>query len=88
MSILTDFEELAVYDTRIPPKPGDGANVARTLYFIMDEYAERWDELDGLFSKEAILRGAFDKYAQGTKLRRGTAQVDSAIAEWAQKGLT
>jgi predicted type IV restriction endonuclease len=32
LSILTDFEELAVYDTRIKPHEKDKASVARVMY--------------------------------------------------------
>jgi hypothetical protein len=79
LSVLTDFEELAIYDTRIPPKERDAAHVARVSFFRLEEYAARWDELTGLLSKEAILRGAFDRYAASTRGKRGTAPVDGAI---------
>ncbi|MDT0631323.1 Eco57I restriction-modification methylase domain-containing protein [Rubrivirga litoralis] len=79
LSILTDFEELAVYDGRVQPKKGDRASTARVLYIAHTEYLERWDEIAGLFSKEAVLRGSFDKYAESAKAKRGTAEVDSAF---------
>ena len=86
LSILTDFEEFAVYDCRIEPHRHDKAAVARVMYFTYEEYIERWEELLGIFSKEAILRGSFDRYAESTKKKRGTAEVDDAflaeIEEW------
>lgn len=81
LSILSDFEELAVYDCRVRPKPGDKASTARTLYFRFDEYVERWDELAAIFSRDAILKGSFDKYADTAKKKRGTAEVDDAFLE-------
>ncbi len=57
VSILSDFAELAVYDCRIRPVKTDKAGVARVLLFRYDEYIDRWDELLGLFSPEAIRRG-------------------------------
>jgi len=81
LSILSDFEELAVYDSRVRPKPGDKATTARTLYFRCEEYAERWDELADIFSREAVLKGSFDKYAETSKKKRGTAEVDDAFLE-------
>ena len=79
LSILTDFEELAVYDCRIQPNPTDKASTARIRYMTFQEYPERWDELAGVFSREAILKGSFDKYASDTKSKRGTAEVDDAF---------
>ncbi len=79
LSILTDFEELAVYDCRLKPSLADKASVGRTLVLTCDEYLNRWGELAGLFSKEAILRGAFDAYAESTRAKRGTAEVDESF---------
>lgn len=42
LSILTDFEEFSVYDTRIPPQAGDPPSTARVLYASYDEYPDRW----------------------------------------------
>jgi len=81
LSILTDFEELAVYDCRIRPNKTDKASTARTLYLTCDQYADRWDELAGLFSKDAVLKGSFDKYADSSRKKRGTAEVDDAFLE-------
>jgi len=67
LSILTDFEEFAVYDCRVRPRHGDKASTARTLYFTFEEYEEKWDEIVGIFSLESIRKGSFDKYAEGKK---------------------
>jgi type I restriction-modification system DNA methylase subunit len=77
LSILTDFEELAVYDSRIKPKPNDKPSVGRLLYFTYKEYAPRWDEIASIFSKDAVLKGSFDKFAVSRKGKRGTSEVDA-----------
>jgi len=79
LSILTDFEEFAVYDCRIKPSQTDKASVARVLYFTYIEYEARWDEIVAIFSREAILKGSFDRYAESSKTKRGTAEVDDAF---------
>ena len=79
LSILTDFEEFAVYDCRIKPNQADKASVARVLYFTYKEYEARWDEITAIFSREAILKGSFDKYVESSKKKRGTAEVDDAF---------
>jgi len=81
LSILTDFEELAVYDCRVRPVKTDGPAKARTIYMTFDQYPERWDEIASIFSREAILKGSFDKYAESTKRKRGTAEVDTAFLD-------
>ena len=81
LSILTDFEELAVYDTRVKPAVGDRASVARVFYCTYDEYEQRWPDLWERFSHEAVRKGRFDAYAEGTKKKRGTAEVDQAFLE-------
>jgi hypothetical protein len=75
LSILTDFEEFSVYDCRFKPVESDKAHVARVMYLTYQEYIQRWDELVGLFSQEAILKGSFDKFAGAVK-KKGTATVD------------
>jgi len=77
LSILTDFEELAVYDCRFRPAEKDKSSVARVNYFKCEEYAERWQEIWEVFSREAVLGGSFDQYAQAGKGKRGASTVDS-----------
>jgi len=79
LSILTDFEELAVYDCRDKPSLSDKPSQGRTLLLHYKEYPERWDEIASIFSREAILKGSFDKYAESTKGKRGTTEVDDAF---------
>ncbi|HWQ82939.1 MAG TPA: Eco57I restriction-modification methylase domain-containing protein, partial [Anaerolineales bacterium] len=79
LSILTDFEELAVYDCREKPNLSDKPSRGRTLLFNYREYPERWDEIANIFSREAVLKGSFDKYAESTKSKHGTAEVDDAF---------
>lgn len=81
LSILSDFEEFAIYDTRIKPAPGDASSKARTFYCTYDQYAEKWDEIAAIFSRDAILKGSFDKYADSAKKKKGTAEVDTAFLE-------
>ena len=66
LSILTDFEEFAVYDCRIKPNRSDKASAARILYLTYKEYETRWAEIASIFSRGAILKGSFDKYVEST----------------------
>lgn len=88
LSILTDFEEFAVYDCRVKPDKGDKSSTARIAYYTFDQFTDPkvWGEIASVFAREAILKGSFDRYAQSTKRKRGTAEVDDAflaeIEQW------
>ena len=79
LSILTDFEEFAVYDCRIKPLKTDKASVGRLRYLTYTEYGNEWDSIVSVFSKDAVLKGSFDKYAESIKGKKGTAEVDDAF---------
>jgi len=76
LSVLSDFEEFAVYDCRLKPVHTQSAAIGRILYIPYTEYAQRWDEIAGVFSRDAILKGSFDKFAESNKAKGGTADVD------------
>lgn len=76
LSILTDFEELGVYDCSLRPRPTDKASFGRIQYYRSEEYPDRWRELWDIFSREAVWAGAYDRYA-ASKRKRGTSEVDS-----------
>jgi hypothetical protein len=76
LSILTDFEEFAVYECLTKPRPNDKASAGRTLYLTYKDYLTRWDEIASIFSRESVLKGSFDKYAVSER-KRGTATVDA-----------
>ncbi len=77
VSILTDFEELAVYDTRVKPLKTDKVSVARVQFHTYKQYAECWDQIAGVFSKEAVLQGSFHKYTESATAKKGTTEVDA-----------
>jgi hypothetical protein len=79
LSILTNFQEFAIYDCRIKPDQHDPAAKGRIHYFLFGEYLSKWDEVAGIFSKDAVLKGFFDKHLEVTRGKKGTAEVDSAF---------
>ncbi|MCZ8240099.1 MAG: N-6 DNA methylase [Leptospiraceae bacterium] len=86
LCILTDFEEFEVYDTRIKPNKNDKAGVGRVFYCTFDEYEKNFEFIYNTFSKNAILKGSFDKYFSENKSKKGTSEVDkeflSMIESW------
>src|SRR5690606_38740014 len=81
LSVLTNFSEFAVYDCRIKPNKDDAANKARIFYDTFENYPTKWEWLKSIFSKDAILKGSFDRYAVENKAKRGTSEVDDDFLE-------
>jgi len=86
ISILTDFEEFAVYDCTHKPDENHAPTKARLHYYKYTEYAEKWDEIAALFSKQAVMKGSFDRFAESKK--KGSTTVDeeflAEIEKWRQ----
>ena len=85
LSILTDFEEFAVFDTKIKPNPNDKASEARIQYMRYDQYEENFDYLWNTFSKEAVQTGSFDQYCESGKNKRGTSEIDNELLSTIEK---
>jgi type I restriction-modification system DNA methylase subunit len=86
ISIITDFEEFAIYDCTQKPNPNDKASVARIKYFTYEDYLNEFDFLWETFSKERVLKGSFDKYVLNDTNKKGTTTVDkeflSSLDKW------
>lgn len=81
VSIITDFEEFAIYDCTKKPMPSDKASVARLKYLTFKDYLKEFDFLWDTFSKERVLKGSFDKFIQGNLNKKGTATVDKEFLQ-------
>lgn len=62
VSILTDFEEFAVYDARTKPKETDTADTSRIKYITFDHYLDEFDYLWDTFSYDSVIHGSIDTY--------------------------
>jgi hypothetical protein len=75
ISIATDFEEFALYDGRLEPKPRDGVTVARLMFFGFEELAAEWEKLEALISYQAVRGGSLERHAETIQVKRGTSEV-------------
>ncbi len=86
LSILTDFEEFAVYNCKSKPSPSDSAATARDRFYRYTDYIEKWDEIAAVFSRDAVWKGSFDRFAETSKGKKGTTEVDDEflkeMSEW------
>ena len=85
IAILTDFQELAIYDTRIKPKASDNAATARIEYVRYEQYEERFEELYHRISWEAVDLGDFETYWETSRDKKGTQSVDNDILQMIEK---
>ena len=81
LSILTNFEEFAVYDCNVPIRKEDTPATARIAFLTFENYLERWDRIASVFSPDAILKGSYDKYVATNGEKHGTAGVDEKFLE-------
>ena len=95
LSILTNFAEFAVYNTKIKLTEKDTASTARIFYCTYDQffdrcsipgYATNFDYIDGIFSRKNVWGEKFDDYADSDAIKRGTSPVDKelllAVEKW------
>ncbi len=59
--VLTNFRDLVVFDTTVPPVPGQDARVARIAAFHYDEFVQKAIKISEYISKESVYNGDFDK---------------------------
>src|SRR5512136_465873 len=76
LSILTDFEETVIYDCRLRPKPSDKPSIGRIRLYTYTQYIDSFEEIYNFLSKESVLKGSFDKFAESERQKRGTTEVD------------
>ena len=76
ISIITDFEEFAIYDCTKKPNQTDKASNGRLKYLTYSNYLNEFDFIWDTFSKERVLKGSFDKFIQSDKHKKGTTTVD------------
>lgn len=80
VSILTDFEELLVFDCRYRPvleEPLTGLIPEFRLNFR--DYGANWDLLWDTFSREAVTAGSLVRYMEEAEDRTGQLPVDQAF---------
>jgi len=81
ISVLTDFEELSIYDCRVRPDSEDAAGKARLRYLRFDQYLDEWDSIAELLHRDAVEAGSLDRLVASQGTRRGTQEVDASFLQ-------
>lgn len=73
ISILNDFEELAIYDCTRKPKNIENANAKRLKYIYFTDYIKEFDFIYDTFNYENVKNGSIEKFAK-SKINFKTAE--------------
>ena len=81
ISILTNFEYFVIYDTTTQPAQNHVPSHSRLYRFHYTEYAEKFEEIKNLISREAVFSGQFDEYFSAQTLNRPEEAIDLFFLE-------
>lgn len=78
ISVLTNFEDLVIYDVTNKPEKQDAASVSVYKKYHCSDYIENFKEIYDLFSRESVYSGAFDEFTSANFQNKGrtTSKID------------
>lgn len=86
ISVLSDFEYLAIYDCSQEVKEDDDVRYARVKLYHYSEYEEVFDEIKSLLGHESVYNGAFDENWSHIEEQLKLSSIDTLflaqINEW------
>ncbi|MCV6071862.1 hypothetical protein OFP26_40420, partial [Escherichia coli] len=59
VTVLTNFRQIAIYDTTIPPKKEDEAYVARIEFIELDELVDKISILEKYVSRKSVSQPSY-----------------------------
>lgn len=81
ISVLSNFEYLAIYDTSKEVKKSDMATFSRIKLYHYSEYIEKFEEIKLLLGKESVYSGQFDIEWQDIEEQLKKFSVDKLFLE-------
>ena len=88
LSILTNFEDMMIYDVTNKPKAGEAATVSLYRKYHYSEYLEKYDEIWELISRDSVYSGKYDEFVSQNfaNVERYSTEIDEVflkqINEW------
>ena len=86
ISVLTNFDKLAIYDCTLRPRTTDEVNVGLIRLYDHTEYVAKFDEIYDQLSRESAHSGRFDALFGSAATRTGSEPFDRyflrQIEEW------
>lgn len=74
-SLITNFEQVAIYDCSVMPSVDDAVTTARLLSLSLDEYVDRYDELEHYLLRQNVLSG------ENSVMRSQSKALDESFSE-------
>ena len=62
LAILTNFENLLIYDTTNKPEEGDSASTSLHRKYNYEDYVEKYQEISDLISRDNVYSGQYDEF--------------------------
>ena len=87
ISILTNFENLIIYDCRVKPGAADNKHVARVKVFTYEDFIDSFEEIEQLISFDSANSGTIDNLFS-VYARKGETFDDyflTQIEDWRQR---
>lgn len=83
ISVLTNFENMLIYDTTNQPKEGDDTRTSLYRKYYFEEYVKKFSEIAALISKDNIYDGTYDKFAKNNfaNSEKYSAEIDDTFLE-------
>lgn len=81
ISVLTNFEYLAIYDCSKVINPDDGVNYARIKLYNYKEYADKFDEIKTLIGKDAVYSGEFENQWADIEIQLERYNIDKLFLD-------
>lgn len=81
ISMVTDFQELAIYDCTKKPLITDSAYTARIKYITYTDYLKDFDFIWDTFSRDRVLQGGFDRFIKDDSLKKGSSTPDKEFLQ-------
>ncbi len=86
ISVLTNFEYLAIYDCSEVVQPNDAVSKRRLRLYHFTEYEEKLEEIKSLIGKDSVYTGQFDEVWENIELQIQKYNIDdlflNQINEW------
>lgn len=79
--VLTNFENLAIYDTTVKPESKDDAKICRIKLYHYTEYKKKFNEIAELLSRDSVFSGKFDQLTSKIKSSKHTIHPDELFLE-------
>ncbi|WP_394581227.1 Eco57I restriction-modification methylase domain-containing protein [Cytobacillus firmus] len=83
--VLTNFENLMIFDATVRPKEDDTPKTALLKVYNYSEYEEKWEEIKWYLSRDEVFTGNFDEKFSSLKSNRDTPQIDEYLIKLINK---